>query len=122
MPGSGLYLFSEPGRHLYVGRTDRLRARILEHGRPSSTHSSAAFAFKLARLKAGLTRASYKPTNSRADLESQDVFGRFFREAKYRVARMQIRFVEESDPAKQALLEIYAAVSLHTKYNEFKNT
>jgi len=32
---------------------------------------------------------------------------------------MDLRFVEEPDPLRQALLEIYGAVVLETKYNEF---
>jgi hypothetical protein len=33
---------------------------------------------------------------------------------------MDIRFVEENDPLRQALLEIYAAVALCTPYNDFE--
>jgi len=32
---------------------------------------------------------------------------------------MGVRFVEETDPMKQALLEIYAAVVLKTLYNDY---
>jgi hypothetical protein len=35
---------------------------------------------------------------------------------------MEVRFVEASDPVRQALLEIYAAISLETKYNKFATT
>lgn len=41
--------------------------------------------------------------------------------AKSRIARMSIRYVEESDPVAQALLEIYVAVVLKAKYNDFDN-
>jgi hypothetical protein len=34
---------------------------------------------------------------------------------------MDLRFVEESDPTRQALLEIYAATILKTPYNDFEN-
>ena len=34
---------------------------------------------------------------------------------------MEIRVVEEADPVSQALLEIYAAMVLPTKYNDFSN-
>lgn len=40
---------------------------------------------------------------------------------KRRVADMEIRYVEEADPVKQALLEIYAATSFGTPYNDFEN-
>ena len=32
---------------------------------------------------------------------------------------MDLRFVEEADPTRQALLEIYASVVLRTEYNDF---
>jgi hypothetical protein len=32
---------------------------------------------------------------------------------------MDLRFVEKPDPLRQALLEIYVAVTLRTKYNDF---
>ncbi len=34
---------------------------------------------------------------------------------------MDIRYVEETDPIKQALLEIYTATALRTPYNDFEN-
>ena len=45
IPQKGIYIFYESGKPLYVGRSDRMRERILEHGRPSSLHNSATFAF-----------------------------------------------------------------------------
>jgi hypothetical protein len=32
-----------------------------------------------------------------------------------------IRYVEEAEPNRQALLEIYVAVALDTPFNDFKN-
>ena len=32
---------------------------------------------------------------------------------------MDLRFVEEANPARQALLEIYTSIVLPTKYNDF---
>jgi hypothetical protein len=34
---------------------------------------------------------------------------------------MDLRFVEEADPTRQALLEIYAATVLETPFNDFEN-
>jgi hypothetical protein len=34
---------------------------------------------------------------------------------------MDLRFVEESDPVRQTLLEVYVAVVLATPYNDFDN-
>jgi hypothetical protein len=44
-----------------------------------------------------------------------------FDKAKKRITSMDIRFVEESDPTRQALLEIYTATVLKTPYNDFDN-
>lgn len=54
VPQRGIYLFSEGDDHLYVGRTNRMRDRLQEHCRPSSTNNSAPFAFILARKATGL--------------------------------------------------------------------
>lgn len=119
VPKAGIYLFSEGQKHLYVGRSNRLRQRLQQHARPSSTHNSAPFAFRLAREAIGMLEASYVPEGSRADLESREDFRAAFAAAKARVRRMDVRFVEEREPIRQALLEMYAAVSLQTPYNDF---
>ena len=121
LPKRAIYLFSENGQHLYVGRTNNLRNRLRGHCSPSSRHFSAVFAFRIAREDTGFTKASYKPEGSRANLCEHPIFGPAFVEAKHRVAGMDIRYVEEADPVKQALLEIYVATSLGTPYNDFEN-
>ena len=69
MPKSGIYLFTEAGRHLYVGRSNGLRGRHGRHCRPGATHRQAAFAFQLARNATGRTTASYRAgEGSRAGL------------------------------------------------------
>lgn len=47
-PQRGIYVFYENDCPIYVGRTNRMNDRILEHGRRSSPHNSASFAFLLA--------------------------------------------------------------------------
>ena len=42
-----------------------------------------------------------------------------FDEAKARIRAMDLRYVEESDPVQQAILEIYIHLSLQTRYNDF---
>jgi len=59
IPSSGVYLFSEDGRHLYVGRSNRVRARYRDHCRPGAAPGQAAFAFQLAG-----TTSSRRPEDS----------------------------------------------------------
>src|SRR5687767_6737422 len=87
MPKRGIYLFSEGDRHLYVGRTNRLRQRLSGHCSPSSTHLSAAFAFRIARLETGQLRASYKKEGSRAMPMQDATFATSFQQAKQRLSR-----------------------------------
>lgn len=121
MPERGIYLFSEGERHLYVGRTNRIRKRLQNHCRLSGTHFTATFAFRLARELTNRTKATYTKLGSRGELVKDAAFSTAFMEAKSRVARMDLRFVEEADPVRQALLEIYVATVLRTPYNDFDN-
>lgn len=116
VPSSGIYLFSEGPSHLYVGRSKRLRQRLRYH---SSSAKDAPFAFKLAREQTGNTKASYSTKGSREELLADRTFLAAFQAAKERIRRMQIRFVEEPNPNRQALLEIYATISLGAPYNDF---
>ena len=120
MPKEGIYLFSEGRNHLYVGRSRDIRGRIARHSRPGATHRMAAFAFRLAREVTGYLDASYKTEGSRSELMQYPDFRAAFDKAKTRIRKMDVRFVEEADPVRQALLEIYVAVSLRTPYNDFR--
>lgn len=121
IPMSGIYLFSEDSVHLYVGRTNTIRKRLQSHCRPSSGHNSATFAFRLTREITGITQATYVAKGSRADLETHPTFGPEFIAQKQRVRQMQVRYVSEPDPMRQALLEMYVSVSLGTPHNDFDN-
>jgi hypothetical protein len=99
MPAKGVYLFSEQGRHLYAGRSNRLRRRAGEHCRPSSQHNQAVFAFRLAREATGRLTPAYVPgEGSRANLPREEEFNTAFTLAKARVRGMEFRYVEEVDP------------------------
>ncbi|MCA7023198.1 GIY-YIG nuclease family protein [Stenotrophomonas acidaminiphila] len=121
LPRAGIYLFSEADRHLYVGRTNSIRKRLQQHCRPGSTHNSAPFAFRLAREARNALKATYKKEGSRAHLIQDPEFAKAFTAAKARLRAMHIRVVEESNPLRQALLEMYVAVSLEAPYNDFDN-
>lgn len=118
-PSECIYLFSEGDRHLYVGRTRHLRQRLRQHSTPAAQHNQAVFAFRLARMITGRVAATYSTEGSRVALASEDDFALAFADAKRRVREMQVRYVEETDPLRQALLEIYVAVVLKTPYNDF---
>jgi hypothetical protein len=49
LPKRAIYLCSQKGEHLYVGRTNDLRARLRGHCSSASKHFSATFAFRIAR-------------------------------------------------------------------------
>ncbi|KKK77450.1 hypothetical protein LCGC14_2853490 [marine sediment metagenome] len=119
MPTNGIYLLSEGSHHLYAGRSTRLRSRIKRHSRAGAAHNVAAFAFLLARDATGRIEASYKPEGSRSDLMLDPVFSAAFTDAKERIRQMDVRYVEETHPLRQALLEMYVAVALETPFNDF---
>ena len=119
MPKSGIYLFSEGNTYLYVGRSNRLRSRIKRHGVAASKHNVASFAFLMARKQTGRVTASYRADGSRAHLVKDPAFASAFTDAKARIRRMSVRFVQEDDQLRQALLEIYVHVALGTPFNDF---
>jgi len=121
MPKRGVYLLTEANRHLYVGRSNSLRKRICNHGRKSARENVAVFAFRLAREATGRIKAVYKSGTggTRRELMLDPAFVAAFDVAKDRVRNMEARFIEEEDPVRQALLEVYVAVVLATPYNDF---
>jgi hypothetical protein len=72
-------------------------------------------------MATGNVKAAYSKSGSRAELLRNAAFADAFVEAKRRVAMMDLRFVEEPDSTRQALLEIYAATVLKTPHNDFEN-
>ncbi|MFT6835487.1 MAG: putative GIY-YIG superfamily endonuclease [Francisellaceae bacterium] len=120
-PQAGIYLFSEAGENLYVGRTNTIRKRLQTHCRDGSGHNSATFAFRLARQITGMTQATYSVKGSRQELQRDLKFSPVFIEQKLRVRNMNVQFVSEPEPMRQALLEMYVSVSLSTPHNDFDN-
>ncbi len=117
---SGIYLFSEGDRHLYVGRAKNITNRYNWHCAPASDHNRASFAFKLAREETGNLKPSYqKGDKSRAGLMLNPEFVAAFIESKARIRRMSFRYVSEPSPTRQALLEAYVCIVLQTPYNDF---
>jgi hypothetical protein len=119
MPKNCIYLFSENDIPLYVGRTRRLRGRLRGHCASGSKENEASFAFQLARELHGTIEAAYTTEGSRKSLMNDVTFCSHFDSSKDRLRNMDIRWVEEDDPLRQALLEIYVSVVLRTPYNDF---
>lgn len=118
IPQRGVYVLYEEDIPIYAGRSNRLKERLLEHGRPSSTHNSATFAFNLANEEAA--RNGIDTSRTRKELENDPGFKPIFSEAKKRVSRMRIQIVEVDDAALQTVFEVYVALTLKTPYNAFE--
>ena len=59
---------------------------------------------------------------TKKQLLSDNEFREDFQCQKERIRKMQIRVVHIDDPPTQAMFEVYAAVALNTRYNEFENS
>lgn len=75
----------------------------------------------MARKTTGRIAANYSKSGSRAELLKDVAFASAFEAAKRRIVSMDLRYVEELDPTRQALIEIYIATVLKTPYNDFDN-
>ena len=118
LPKKGVYVFYEKDKAIYVGRSNRLKSRIQQHGRQSSMHNSASLAFRMAKEE--MARLHDIPKDiTRKELEEAPGFDMLFFNARLRVAQMKIRVIGINDQVTQALFEIYAALALNTKYNDF---
>ncbi len=117
-PKSGIYLFSEGERNLYVGRSNRIAYRYALHCAPSAKQNQASFAWKL-MAEAVKHKATYRKGEGRADKILLPEYASAFSAAKTRIRAMDYRFVEETDQMRQALLEAYVCVVLATPYNDF---
>jgi hypothetical protein len=117
LPQKGIYVFFENKHPIYVGRTNRMKNRIKEHGRPSSTHNSAPFASNLAKKDA--EEKGIDVSGFRIELEKNPNFVNLFSKAKERVSKMSVRVIEINDSIIQALFEVYVSIELNTEFNEF---
>jgi hypothetical protein len=126
----GVYLFTEAGHHLYVGRcglTERaarkggghsnFRTRLAGHTRPSSAHNQATFAWRLA-VEAVEGRWEDLPT-TRLALGRDSRFLQEFIHQKERVTAMEFRVVAIADDFESYVFEPYAAMMLDTPYNSW---
>lgn len=117
-PKSGIYLFSEGEKHLYVGRSNRIAERYRLHCGAAAKENQASFAWKLT-AEIMEHKATYRKGEGRKDKIIIPEFAEAFRAAKERIRGMDYRFVEETDQTRQALLEAYVCIALGTPYNDF---
>ena len=120
---AGVYLFSQGGHPLYVGRSNDIVGRYYAHRRISSADRVAPFAFRLASETSKRTATSYKKghPDSRGMKMADPTFLDYFKVAKEQIRSMDFRYVLEADPVRQAVLEVYCAVALGTPHNTFDN-
>lgn len=118
LPTSVVYLFSDQGEHIYVGRSNRFRQRLGNHCLHGSRCNQASLAFRLACEDVQHVREKYRRGSSGEDaLKNVPGLADAFSRMKARLRSMEIRYVEEPDQVRQALLEIYVALSLGTKHD-----
>ena len=119
VPQCGVYVFYENGKPFYVGRSNRMKQCIQEHGRGSSGRYSATLAFRMAIKSVGIKKEELKSIK-RGELEKAPGFEKEFFLMRKRIAEMQVRTVEIKDQIEQTLFEVYAALKLDTvEYNDF---
>lgn len=73
------------------------------------------------RGKFAARRRQRTSQKAREHLMTQGHFRAAFDAQKARLREVDIRVVEEVDPNRQALLEMYASIALRTPYNDFGN-
>ena len=133
----GIYVFYEGEKALYVGRSDRIKGRINEHGngKISERSSSAAFAVILAKEK--LFKKKYPEHSDKTmkeiwnlkefkgltygKIKGQKDFERFFKKAQERIREMHVGVVGIADHNEQSIFEVYAHLELEAPYNSFRN-
>jgi GIY-YIG catalytic domain len=110
---AGVYLFTEAGKPMYVGRTRDFQRRWGEHTAPGSRENSAPFAFNIARREAAAE--GFDVGGSRTTMAARPGFDDYFRAAKQRVRAMTFQFVSIGDPAVSTVFEVYASMALGTE-------
>ena len=123
----GIYVFYRDEVPLYVGRTDQMAERLLNHGgKPSaSAPSSATFALILAKYE---FKKAYSVEHSLFSKElgwelnnHRSKKMELWMEAVEQVKRMSVRVVEVTHPHEQAVFEVYVHERLETPFNSFVN-
>lgn len=117
---SGIYVFYEENRPIYVGRANNIRKRVQWHTRKSSSSESASFAFNLSKIEFG---KKSEITKKRKELMQITEFLEIFEKHKYNLSLLQFKCVEIQNDVLQLMFEAYLAVKLETYpiNNTFEN-
>jgi hypothetical protein len=118
LPFSVVYLFSNDGQPIYVGRSNKFRQRLGNHCLEGSQPNQASLAFRLACEDIQHTRKKYQRGSSPFDALKTvpDLADAFVIRKKY-LKEITIQYVEEEDQVRQSLLEMYAAISLKAAHD-----
>jgi predicted GIY-YIG superfamily endonuclease len=109
---AGCYVFLQQGQPIYVGISQGVIGRILDHLR-GTDHYTATLAYKTA-----FEEQHHEMTRSEA-MEDK-CFMTAFDRAKQDLAEFDVAFIEIEDAVELYLFEVYAAMELRTKWNSFK--
>jgi len=123
LPESVVYLFSNENGPYYVGRSRKFSQRLGNHCRMGSQPNQASLAYKMACRAVGFRPVGYSKESAwKQALGTVPGLKPAFDVAKTSLCEMQIRYVEEKDDVRQALLEIYCSVALQTPQNTWKTS
>jgi len=122
LPSDVIYLFSDGNLPFYIGRSRKFSQRLGNHCREGSQPNQSSAAYKLACESLGFEPIMYaKGSSATKHVKEVPGLAEAFSAAKKRMAAMDIRYVAEPNPVRQALLEIYCAVALKTR-NSWKTS
>jgi hypothetical protein len=135
----GIYLFSESGQHLYVGRTGitarsrakgeapitSFRHRFNQHTQPGRPPGASSFANRLLLERAAeldlVVPGDWWPRRETTASHIYDLY----KAAKKRIGAMECRVVSFADDVKgirSTVAEVYAHAHLRTPYNDFSTS
>ncbi len=113
----GLFEMGEDVEHaVYVGRTRNLAGRFRAH--ITANHNSASFALKRTRLRHNLP-TTYKATSSRTAIVTEPTTRATFLQEIQNIKQMRFRFMEETDPVAQYLLELAVTMNYRLSLDGF---
>lgn len=110
---SGCYVFSEKGKHQYVGISKSVAKRLYQHVK-GKTHNQATLAYNIAKITSG--RVGEREKN----MKDPD-FKRHFKEAKKKISTWTVSIIDIKNPVELYLFELFASLKLNTyEFNTFE--